>query len=173
MRHLLLGLGLVLAATPAFAEPSSYMQGGAEIGGNDGYLTGGFTVEAGTEVVSGVMVHATFTHGGAEELFSRGSGRYTQMRGGVDLVGCRNASFCRFVGFDAGVQHTHWSGDEGLFFTDQGTPATHDRVRPVGVGRVGLDIGGAHLRWRPSLELAVSDSGFNGANVMQSLAYRF
>lgn len=179
MRPCFLALATLLAATTvASAEPApaltSYVQSGVEAGGNDGYFTGGVTIEAGTQVVPGVGVHVIGTHGGAEELFSSGTGRYTQVRGGFDVSGCpMSKSRCVFAGVDFGVQHTHWSGIEGTFFDDNGTPATHDRVRPIGVGRVGLDIGGAHIRWRPSLELAFSDTGANGANVMQSLAYRF
>lgn len=184
MRHLLLSIVILLAASTAASaeplpDPSTYVVVGAEIGGNDGYLTAGGTLEAGVKVVPGLWVHAVGTAGGADELFSSGSGRYTQVRAGIDLIGCRQRAgsvLCPFVSADAGIQHTHWSGVEGLLFGDSlgdGMPVTHDRVRPIGVGRFGVEIGTAHWRFRPNVEIAVSDKGFNGVNLIPAVVYRF
>ncbi len=190
MRHVALGFAaLVAAASVAQAQPAlvapqpqpetvpaSYVMGGVQAGINDGYFTGGGMVEAGTRVTDHVFVHGIATHGGTERLFSSGTGSYSQLRGGADIVSCQHGgSRCAFVGADLGVQHVQWSGMVGSLFDSSadGTPVSYHRTRMIGVGRLGLDIGGTHLRWRPSAELAMSDNGGNGINFMQSLAYRF
>lgn len=190
MRHIALGFAALVAATsvahaqPALvapqpqpeAAPASYVMGGGEVGVNDGYLSGGGMLEAGTRVTDHVFVHGIATHGGTERLFSSGTGSYTQLRGGADILSCEHTGArCVFVGADLGVQHVQWSGMVGSLFDNSGdgTPVSYSRTRMIGVARLGVDMGGTHLRWRPSVELAMSDNGGNGLNVMQSLAYRF
>jgi hypothetical protein len=171
-----LALVLALVSTPAFAEPTSYMQGGVEFGGFDKYLGAGATIEVGGQVVPGLWLHAIATHGTADELFATGDGRYSQLRAGFDLRGCRHGGgLCSFVGVDVGVQHTNWTGVEDTWFgpDPNAMPVTYDRTRAIGVGRVGVDIGGDHFRWRPSLEWAFSNEGTNGFATLQSIAYRF
>ncbi len=190
MRHFLIGLATLLAATsvgdaqpalvapqpPADARPSSYVTGGFEAGANDGYLDAGGLVEAGTRVNDHVWLHGIVTRGGTEKLFSSGSGWFGQARFGADVVSCHAGGvMCAFVGADLGVQHVQYDGTEGSLFDNGGDsmPVSYNRTRMIGVGRVGLDVGGTHVRWRPGLEIAMASTGGNGFNLIQSLAYRF
>jgi hypothetical protein len=169
---------LAVAATASpDAVPSSYVQGGVMAGANDGLLTDGASAEVGKRVQPYVWVHASMTMGSADELFASGTGSILQARAGADLMGCNaNGVLCAFAGADVGFQHTEFSGMSVPLFCDgedcQGDAVYDHHAGMIGVGRVGLDIGGKHLRWRPGVEGSVSGTGV-GVNVTQSVAYRF
>jgi hypothetical protein len=183
-------VSLVAATTAAHADPigapteagtqstnASYIDGGFEGGANDGYLTLGFRVELGTRVAPGLWVHAILADGGQGKIFATGSGTYTQLRAGADLMSCRSSGvLCIFVGADVGVEQTTWTGhDDPWFSDDSSTPmdTTDDHHRVIGVARFGVDIGGTNLRWRPSIEVTTADDGATSFNGTQSIAYRF
>jgi hypothetical protein len=168
------------ADAPASAA-TTYVAVGANAGVVDQYLALGGQIEVGRQLPhSPVSLHAAFATGEADELFSTGSGAFQQVRLGADLRGCTASGvLCAFLGTDLGYQHTHWEGEEGSFFAidDTGSSDTmsvvKDDSRVVGFGRVGLDLGGKHLRWRPGIEVAVDGTGVNNAEITQSVAFRF
>lgn len=171
-------LSVSKTATDASA-PSTYVQGGAMIGGNDGYVTVGGSAELGARVTPFLWLHGSVTGGLADAgLFTVGSGSMLQVRAGADVMSCGHSGVvCAYVGADAGFQHTQFSGYQTSLWsgdTSSGNMSIDDSTsRMIGVARVGLDIGGTHLRWRPGLEVAVAGDGVNGANITQSIAYRF
>jgi hypothetical protein len=192
MRNVLIGLASLLAATTVVhadplavsshptdtAAPTTYVQGGAMIGGNDGYVTIGGSGELGKLVAPHLWIHGSLTEGLAGQLFATGNGSILQVRAGADAMGCLGSGvLCAYVGADAGYQHTTYAGmTDPLFCGDNGCdrePIDESHDRMIGVGRVGLDIGGKNLRWRPGFEAAVSGDGVNGVNITQSIAYRF
>jgi hypothetical protein len=171
-----IGMPTNLGTQPA---PSSYVDGGLEGGGTDGFLTLGGRFEVGTRVAPDLWIHALVADGGLDELFSSGHGIYTRLRAGADLMSCGSTGvLCIFVGGDLGYEHTSWTGHEDpIFFAG---PATGDAMdttiehdRMIGVGRVGLDIGGTVLRWRPSIEGSIADDGATAFTATQSIALRF
>ncbi|MBV8757555.1 MAG: hypothetical protein JO257_09780 [Deltaproteobacteria bacterium] len=170
----------VAATTDSAAEPTTYVQGGLMAGGNDGYLTAGASAEVGKRVAPFAWVHASLTMGAADELFAHGTGSIMQARAGADLMTCNGSGvLCAFAGADLGIQQTQYSGMSEPWFCDSsegdcsGNAIDESRNRVIGVGRLGLDIGGTHLRWRPGIEASVAGNGVNGVNLTQSLAYRF
>ena len=130
-----------------------------------------------TLVAPHVWVHGSLTEGLAGELFATGNGSILQVRAGADAMGCLGGGvLCAYVGADAGYQHTHYAGmpDPGFCAGDcSGNPIDESRDRMIGVGRVGLDNGGTHGRWRPGIEASFASDGLDGVNITQSVAYRF
>lgn len=170
----------VAATTHEDVAPTTYVQGGLNVGGNDGLVTAGASVEMGKRVAPIVWLHASFMMGSADELFASGTGSIMQARVGADLMTCSdNGALCAFAGADVGMQHAQFSGVSDPWFCDgdandcMGDPVAQDRTRAIGVARVGLDIGGKHLRWRPGIEATVAGDGVNGLDLTQSIAYRF
>jgi hypothetical protein len=193
MRSFVVGLAsLVAATTAAHADPSgvaastgtqpsnhSYIAGGLEGGGTDGYLTLGGRVELATRVAPVLWFHAILAEGGQGKIFATGSGTYTQLRAGMDLMSCGSTgTLCMFVGADLGVEQATWTGHDDPLFSDSTDytnqmDTTDDHHRVIGVGRIGFDIGGPNLRWRPSFEVSTANDGATGFNGTQSIAYRF
>ena len=168
----------ITASADAPDARGTYVSAGANAGIVDTYLALGGQVELGRLVGdSPVSLHASFATGAADELFSTGSGQFQQVRAGADLRGCNaNGMLCVFLGTDVGFEHVQWTGDEGTWLVDAGNDTmtvTKEDSRVIGVGRVGLDVGGKHLRWRPGIEAVVDGTGVNNAEITQSIAYRF
>ncbi|HSN27923.1 MAG TPA: hypothetical protein VLT45_16655 [Kofleriaceae bacterium] len=170
----------VAATTDDAATPATYVQGGVTAGGNDGLLTAGASAEVGRRVAPFAWVHASLMMGAANEIFAHGSGSIVQARGGVDLMTCSgNGVLCAFAGADIGLQASQYHGSEDPWFCDSdagdcmSTPVDDSHAGVIGVGRVGLDIGGTHVRWRPGIEASMSTDGHAGLSLTQSLAYRF
>ena len=170
----------VAATTGDAPAPTTYLQGGLMAGGNDGYFTAGGSAELGKQVASILWVHAGVALGAADQLFATGNGSIMQARLGADLMGCNdNGALCAFVGADLGVQTVNYVGRSDPWFCDgdysdcMGNPIDDHKTGALGVGRVGLDIGSKHLRWRPGIEASATTDGGVGVNLTQSLAYRF
>jgi len=161
------------------ATPTAYVQGGLMAGGNDGNFTAGGSVEVGKQVGSIAWVHASVVLASASQLFATGSGSITQGRIGGDLMSCNdNGALCAFVGADVGVQTVNYDGMSEPWFCDSDSGCEGDAISEhstalLGVGRVGLDIGGKHVRWRPGVEASATSDGGAGFNLTQSIAYRF
>ena len=136
MRNFLIGLASLLAATTVVhadpltvtehattpAAPTTYVQAGAMVGGNDGYLTLGGSAELGKLVAPHLWLHGSLTEGVAGELFATGTGSILQVRAGADTMGCSGSGvFCAYLGVDAGYQRTQFSGmTDPLFCGDDG-----------------------------------------------------
>ena len=170
----------VAATTTPDSTPTTYVQGGVLAGGNDGLFTAGASVEVGKRVAPFAWAHASFMMGSAGELFATGTGSVMQARIGVDLMTCSdNGALCAYAGADIGLQAAQYHGTSDPWFCDgdandcMGDPIDKSDGGAIGVGRVGLDIGGKHIRWRPGIEASVAAAGLNGVNLTQSIAYRF
>jgi hypothetical protein len=164
------------AATPADHTAAIYVQGGAMVGANDGYLAGSAVLAGGLQLgESPLWVHGQVVHGAVDQLFGEGSGTLDQARLGLELRECAvHGIVCGIAGIDAGIQHTHYVGSEAnLFDASASEPLmTMDHAAGIAVARVGLDIGGKHLRYRPEIEMAY-DGAANGVDLVQSLAWQF
>jgi hypothetical protein len=163
----------IRASAAAPDSTATYLSVGANMGGVDGFIALGGALEVGHQIKdSPVVVHAAFATGGAGKLFATGDGFFQQLRAGADLRGCTASGvLCAFAGMDLAYQHVEYSGTEDDWFGDsEPTMTTANDSRMVGIGRVGLDIGGDHIRWRPGFEMALDSSG---AEVTQSVAFRF
>ena len=167
------------AAAARDTAAHTYVSTGANAGLVNQFIALGGQLEVGRQLAnSPVSLHAAFATGEADELFSTGNGQFQQVRVGADLRGCNsNGVLCAFLGTDVGFQHTRWVGDEGTWLVDEGggdtMTVTKDSSRMIGVGRIGLDIGGKHLRWRPGIEAVLDGSGINNGEITQSIAYRW
>jgi allophanate hydrolase subunit 2 len=164
---------ITAAAADAPAPTATYLSVGANMGGVDGFIALGGALEVGHQIESSpVVVHAAFGTGRAGKLFATGDGYFQQLRAGADLRGCTTSGvLCAFAGMDIAYQHVEYSGTEDDWFGDsEPTMTTTNDSRMVGLGRVGLDIGGEHIRWRPGFEMALDRSG---GELTQSIAFRF
>ncbi|HET9987652.1 MAG TPA: hypothetical protein VFQ65_04015 [Kofleriaceae bacterium] len=166
----------VTASTPADHAPAVYVEGGAMVGANDAYLTASAVLAGGLQLGdSPLWVHGQVVHGALGQLFGDGSGTLDQARLGLELRECTLSGIvCGIAGIDAGIQHTHFVGHADNLFdsTSSEPPMTTDRAAGIAVLRVGLDVGGKHLRYRPEIEMSY-DGGANGVDLMQSLAWTF
>ncbi len=144
--------------------------GGGSVLGHDEFFNAAFAIEGGIKLgAAPLWVRGLFAAGSSFDFAGGGS----LVRGmiGLELRHCRFAAFCGFVGVDAGYQQQTWSdGDE---MTEH-----HDGLL-VGP-RVGIDGGGARVRFRLAAEVVRYDhhastgsSGWeSGGGVTMTVVYR-
>jgi hypothetical protein len=154
------------APEPAAAAPSAYLEGGAELGFAQGAIVFGETVEGGVQLDHGPLwAHAMVVTGSAGGVDEISSGSILQLRAGVEARSCvENRIACFVGGVDAAYSHTQYMGDNG------------DSDRAIGdliIPRVGLDVGGNHLRFRPGIELGFDSKGIDQGAVSAAVAYQW
>ena len=157
MRGVLAAAGLALIPSMGFAatespgadpRPNSYLQAGVMMGAAApvaapnlmAALEGGWRWGAGP-----TWLHAAATWGATGD--DQGPGGNLQLRAGLERRSCwwRDVA-CGVGGLDAGYQKGHWS--------DRDDPTRNESSHgPVLIPRVGLDVGGRHVRARAGLEL--------------------
>ena len=157
MRGVLAAAGLALIPSMGFAatespgadpRPNSYLQAGVMMGAAApvaapnlmAALEGGWRWGAGP-----AWLHAAATWCATGD--DQGPGGNLQLRAGLEGRSCwwRDVA-CGVGGLDAGYQKGHWS--------DRGDPTRNESSHgPVLIPRVGLDVGGRHVRARAGLEL--------------------
>ena len=171
-------VSILVTASVASAEPlavhaqastepaaSTYVATGITFGGADGHTAAGVSLDLGQRVSEHVWLHAGGTAAADGELLG-GQGRYLAAHGGLELASChRGERVCAFAGADVGFaqsQYSTWSFDGTMSGTTDGV---------IGVLRVGLDIGGTHVRWRPGFEADVGNA--SAGALTQSIVFRF
>lgn len=168
-------LGLTALAHADVPAPTSYVDAGMVGGGNNGLLTLGGVVEVGMALRGPLWLHAIMAAGTAGEIFGNGTGSFEQFRVGVEERGCISRErACLVAGVDLGLDHTTWTGHEDDWFSEEEGPLmTRDVTNPVAIPRVGLDVGGTHLRYRTGVEVHVGQDGVDGANLMSAVAWQW
>ncbi|MEO7095395.1 MAG: hypothetical protein ABI175_19215 [Polyangiales bacterium] len=183
-------LGILVLAGPAAAQPGTqddpppppsppsaleeidrgFVAGGVLVGG-DNFLHGAFTAEGGIRIARApVWLHVAAMKGNAFDF--AGGGDYERFTGGVEERGCSSPGACLVLGFDVGIQRSTWmSVDED--------PVEHHHG-PIVAGKLGLDAGGDHVRFRAILEIVAERDASNvaptewhaGLGLGLGLAYR-
>ena len=184
MRNYLVGIAVVSLTsltTVAHAEPSSYVESGLMVGVNNGFIVGTLSASGGVRVGSSdVWIHAAVADGNAAVVEDNGSGTYLQLRGGPELRKCvLNGAVCGIGGVDIGMEHATYSEPMGLSSSAQ--MVVDDTTHTIAVPHLGFDLGGKHLRYRPSIQLPISLSsagatdqfghGVTGIDATGSIAY--
>jgi hypothetical protein len=121
--------------------------------------------EVGTQLAPAWWGHGSLRVGQAGD--AEGSGSHLELRVGAERLGCNaSGAVCRLVGLDLGFQASTWEKED--------MREKHDG--PLIAPRLGLDLGGDHLRLRLAIEARayVSAAGGTvpGLGLSAGLAYR-
>ena len=168
----LLALTAVADAQPALDQPASdaalpataYLEPGLEAGITHSAFYGALELDAGYHLSdTPLWLHGRFAQGALLEIKGDTmNSDFTEARVGLEARGCLfDGIACLVAGVDFGYRHE-------MFV------ATHDHDSSdlvVGIARLGLDIGGKHLRVRPSIETGVEQGGWNGLGFTTGIAY--
>jgi hypothetical protein len=121
--------------------------------------------ELGTRLAGAWWGHGSLRLGQAGD--AEGSGGHFEVRVGAEHQACNaSGAVCRVVGLDLGFQASTWEKED-----------MHEKHNgPLVAPRLGLDVGGDHLRLRLALEARAYVSATGGAipglGVSAGLAYR-
>ncbi|HEX8113908.1 MAG TPA: hypothetical protein VF516_39525 [Kofleriaceae bacterium] len=170
----LLATPAVVHAQPSLVEPAtpssdptaarSYLEPGLDVGLATAGLYGALQLDGGHRLGDGpIWLHARLAHGGMgviEETTMTSD--FTDARVGLEARGCAlDGIACLVSGLDAGYRH------ERLVTDYRNTRAD----LAAAIARLGLDLGGKHLRLRASLETAVAQRGWDGLGLTTGIAY--
>ena len=152
------------SADVAPTETSKYLSGGALLGA-DHAIVAAVSVDGGYQLSGSLWLHgmiAKGTAGGIDEPNYKGG--YDTGRLGLEERGCVVDAVCAFAGLDVGYRHVDYM-------------AEYDNTNTSGVvvvPRLGLDVGGSHLRFRPGIEGVLDGSQNNiGIDLTAAVAYRW
>jgi hypothetical protein len=139
------------ATATAEAKPSRYVQAGLMVGAATPVVApnlmaavdGGFRLGGGP-----AWLHTALSWGSTGD--DQGPGSNLQLRAGIEGRTCWwHDRTCTVGGIDAGYQRGRWS--------DRNDPTHNESVNAlVAIPRLGVDLGGRHLRARMGLELDVA-----------------
>src|SRR4051812_39411259 len=133
----------------------TYLAFGLSGGVNNDIPLFGAAFEVGTYISPHLAIHVNGVSGEGLTLFGP-AGSYRSARAGIDVSSCNaNATLCTYAGLEGGYAAFH-DDDDSMPIDISGA---------LGVLRGGIDIGGAQLRWRPTVEVAMSRRGFDGVDV--------
>ena len=182
-------ISILGTASIASAEPSRYVATGAVVGSDERLLSEGGTIEGGARLTGGLWLHAEGAVGATERLagigftdllfpwpgtdrFAAGNGMFEQARLGLEQRACTATRVtCLWGGVDVGVAHTSWSAEPSS--PQWASYMTIDTWGTLAVARAGLDIGGKHLRVRPSVEGGFVSGPSTGGSASLGLAYQY
>lgn len=175
MRYFLV-LGCLLATTSAYAEPASehtgasraaYFAPGMSFGSVGGHTAVGAQLDAGVHVEQSVWLHAGVSSAIDGLLLFDGQGSASSLYAGFELSNCPRAHVCAYLGGDVGyARSTYTTSSWGM----EGSQTTGSDGM-VGVARLGLDIGGRRISWRPGIDVTVGS--VKSAALTQSIAVGF
>ena len=154
------------APAPTSDEHAYYVQAGAELGGAQGAVFLAPTIEAGVRLGSGPLwAHGMILSGGAGEIDEANTtGTILQVRGGVEARTCSASRIaCASAGIDVGYSHAQVMAED---WTDKWSGG-------MLIPRVGLDVGGDHLRVRPGVEVGFDSKGWNQLGLTAAVAYQW
>jgi hypothetical protein len=168
----LLALTAVADAQPALDQPASdaaipataYLEPGLEAGITHGAVYGALELDAGYHLSdTPLWLHGRFAQGivGPVDQDTMTSD-FTEARLGLEARGCLFEGIaCLVGGVDFGYRHE--------MFISRFEHNNADLA--VGIARLGLDLGGKHLRLRSSIETGVEQGGWNGLGLTAGIAY--
>jgi len=123
-----------------------------------------------------LWIHGEFLRGNAGELFVDEHIKRTEFRAGLELRECTGGGHvCAIAGVDGALQHTRTTGSGVNSFevTSADPVMTTEATNGLAIARVGLDLGGHHLRYGPGFELGLDKRGYQSAELVQSIAWTF
>lgn len=166
MQKLLILASILGTASLAHAEPTSYVQGGATLGGDHVGIFGAYTAEGGYRLTdNGLWAHAMVASGGMGGVDETTyASEYLVARAGIESRGCAfDGAVCGVLGVDAAARHE--------MLMDEYDSGRLDGI--AAIPRVGFDLGGTHLRFRAGLEGIVDQRGLSGASLVSGIAYQW
>jgi len=121
------------------------------------------SVDGGHQLGTTAMwLHAMVAEGGMGTLDGGGStmsSSYFTIRAGAEARWCMVPALCTVGGLDLGFRHEHLiAADEQILDN-----------RLIAVARAGLDIGGAHFRFRPGIEISFGSDGADGGSLRPNI----
>jgi hypothetical protein len=155
------------AVEPASAAPAStYLQGGVMAGFDSDAAVGAWRVDGGYRLgESALWIHGVVADGKAAGIDETTmSSSYFTTRLGVEGRSCTQHGFaCVGAGLDGGLRSLQLA-------------AEYDHIDAVGaviVPRIGVDLGGDHVRVAAGIELVLDEDGPSGSDATAGLAYRW
>lgn len=171
-------------ATSAVATGEAYLEPGIEAGIADELYYGALQLDGGYHLgATPLWLHARFAQGALAARFQRMSTRssdFTEARLGLEARGCVLADhICLVGGVDFGYRHglsAAAPASPGSSPASPGSAASATAAAVTGglgvaIARLGLDLGGANLRFRPSIETSVHHGGWSGLALSSGIAY--
>jgi hypothetical protein len=133
---------------PAPAEPPPFVDHPTLAGGThvslDHFLNGALMLEGMIPLPRlPIAIHASASTGGSVDADNGGD--FWRMTVGVEARQCSDVGNCTFVGLDLGFQHQTWADDD--------PSESEEHQGPVIAGRIGVDVGGEHVRFRGAFEI--------------------
>jgi hypothetical protein len=168
--HRWIVIAIVLSSASARADDSGFLGAGVVVG-VDRFIHAAVTLEGGIKLPDvPLWVHAVAATGGAGDF--EGGGPYKRLLGGIETRSCSSIYLCLSLDLDAGYQSVTWVGDTG-------DPDEHYKGMAL-AGRIGIDTGGEHVRFRAALEIitvhdrsnVTSPAWDSGAGLAIGLAYQ-
>jgi len=142
----------------------AYLEPGVELGATQGTFYGALQLDGGYHLGSTPFwLHGRFAQGALALIDDRTmSSDFTEARLGLEARGCAlDGIACLVGGVDFGYRHE-------MLATRHDTDTTN---LALAIARLGLDLGGKHLRLRPSIETSVHQGGWNGLGLTAGIAY--
>lgn len=171
-------LARVAAAEPVALPPTAYAQLGWQIGSDESESFSAIRGDAGYHLGStAAWLHAAVAAGSAVGPFLHlpdvgdthyVSGSLRQVEVGIEGRLCSTPELCGALGIDLGYEQLSYTDNDS---TDQTKSVAFRADSVVVVPRVQLDVGGDHIRFRPSIELPIGPH-VSATHVMLSLALR-
>lgn len=169
----LLATPAVAGAQPSLVEPSeqpretppvtAYLEPGLEVGGTRGGVYGALQLDGGHRLDGPLWLHARLAQGGMAGIDEATmSSDFAEARLGLEARGCRlDGLLCAVGGLDVGYRHERLVAEFDAERADLVTA----------IARLGLDLGGQHVRLRVSVESGVDRAGWNGLGLTTGVAY--
>jgi hypothetical protein len=162
----------------ASAEPDGYAQIGLQLAsvGGDGFASG--RIDGGYHLGhTPLWVHAQAARGNPINFNLGGdlgdkhtvSGSLSELAAGIEARTCRSVALCGALGLDAGYETVMYDDNDA---TDPRSSIHFERGGAVVIPRIELDVGGDHVRVRPTLSWPLG-SDFSGPRFTIALAYQF
>ena len=139
--------------------------------GADRFAHAALTLEGGVKVPNTPLwIHGMAATGNATDF--EGGGPYNRVLAGIETRSCSSIYLCLSLDLDAGYQTLTWSGDPG--------DADEHYEGMALAGRIGIDTGGEHVRFRAALEIVTVHDHSNvtplawdsGAGLALGIAYQ-
>ena len=158
-------LAIADEASPPPAAPSQTYVSALTAASVDQFIALDAGAEVGTRLAGPWSGHGSLRVGQAGD--SEGSGGHFELRVGAEHQRCgASGAVCHLVGLDLGFQASTWEKED-----------MHEKHNgPLIAPRLGLDVGGDHLRLRLALEargyVSAAGGAIPGLGVSAGLAYR-
>ncbi len=149
-------------AEPAPRPQSTFVEAAASIGSSslpETIVAASLALGVDHHLGGAVWLHAGLGYVNTSKVLTSVDGDVVQGQVGVLAKECSDSrGRCSFAGIDAGLRYAHVSGSTA-FFGDPGMDVMYEKVEPMLIPRIGLDLGGERFRVRPAIEVPLAPSG--------------